>query len=305
MINDEQLHKWVNGELSEEELIAFKLRPEYDSLVELYKNTEHLTVPEFDENKVLNNVLSTEKLTPVSRNRRFILSSWVKYGVAASVLLLAAWLFWPSSNIVEYNLANGEKLEELLPDGSSFILNADSKLTFNPSDWNKSRTLQLEGEAFFKVKKGSKFSVNTPNGAVSVLGTQFNVNARGNTLVVKCESGRVGVENKDGKSVGELEANDALHIKSDGTVENWKTAENESSNWTRGIFSFKEVALSEVLAEMERQFDVEINDQDINTNMEVVTSFTKGDINIALKTILTPFGISYEIIDNRKIILKK
>ena len=42
MINDEQLHKWVNGELSEEELIAFKLRPEYDSLVELYKNTSSI-----------------------------------------------------------------------------------------------------------------------------------------------------------------------------------------------------------------------------------------------------------------------
>ena len=49
MINDEQLHKWVNGNLTNEELEVFKLRPEYDSLVELYENTEGLSVPNFDE----------------------------------------------------------------------------------------------------------------------------------------------------------------------------------------------------------------------------------------------------------------
>ena len=47
MKDDEILHKWVNGELSDEELKVFKLRPEYDSLVDLYKNTDNFLAPEF------------------------------------------------------------------------------------------------------------------------------------------------------------------------------------------------------------------------------------------------------------------
>jgi transmembrane sensor len=42
-------------------------------------------------------------------------------------------------------------------------------------DWSKERTLSLEGEAFFEVQKGSKFSVVTSDGIVEVLGTSFDV----------------------------------------------------------------------------------------------------------------------------------
>lgn len=306
MINDEQLHKWVNGNLSEEELEVFKLRPEYESLVELYKNTAGLSAPNFDEEKMLTEILKLEKKKKSPKQgRRVLLFSWVKYGVAASLLLLAAWIFWPESSSVEYNLAAGERAEATLPDGSTFVLNAESRLKYNKVDWKNSRTLNLEGEAFFEVKKGSNFTVYTPKGRVTVLGTKFNVQARNNTLEVNCQSGKVRVINLEGKILGELIANDAIRITDKGNVEKWQISPAEKASWVDGIFSFKNVSLAVVLEELERQYGMNIDTKNVDVAVQISTSFQKGNLELSLKTILTPFGFSYEKLDNQNIILKK
>ncbi len=306
MLNDEQLHKWVNGNLSEEELEVFKLRPEYDSLVELYKNTEGLSAPSFDEEKMLSEILKLEKKkTSPEKGRRVVLSNWVKYGVAASVLLLAIWLFWPESSTVKYNLAAGEKTEATLPDGSTFVLNAESVLTYNKEIWKTYRTLNLEGEAFFEVEKGSNFTVNTPKGLVTVLGTKFNVRSRNNTLDVKCQSGKVMVTDKEGSVLGQLVANDALRFSEDGKIERWESSPSEKPSWVDGVFSFKNVPLSVVLEELERQYNVKIDSKNVDTKTKVTTSFSLGNVEISLKTILAPVNIKFEKIDENNIILKK
>lgn len=306
MVNDEQLHKWVNGSLTEEELKVFKLRPEYDSLVELYENTEGLSAPNFDDEKMLAQILQEKKnKTLPEKGRRVFLTSWMKYGVAASLLLIAAWLFWPQSDAVKYELAAGERTEASLPDGSKFVLNAESELTYNKGVWGNTRTLNLAGEAFFEVKKGSKFTVNTPNGMVGVLGTKFNVRARNNTLEVNCKSGKVVVTDIDGNVFGELTANDAIRVSEDGTIESWKTSPAEKASWVNGIFSFKNVPLAVVLREVERQYEVKIDDSNIDSTAKVSTSFAKENIKISLKTILAPFSISYEKMDSKNFVLKK
>lgn len=306
MLNDEQLHKWVNGNLTEEELEVFKLRPEYDSLVELYKFTEGLSAPNFNEEEMLVQILKEEKIKPApEQGRRVFLSSWIKYGVAASVLLLAAWLFWPQSSQVKYDLAAGERTEAALPDGSKFVLNAESILTYNKDIWKKSRSLNLEGEAFFEVKKGAKFTVNTPQGLVGVLGTKFNVRARNNMLEVNCQSGKVVVTDKDGKVYGELIANDAIRVLENGTIESWQTSPATKASWVDGIFRFKNASLAVVLAELERQYGVKVDAKNVDSNVQISTSFQKGNLELALKTILLPLGISYEKLNNKNIVLKK
>ncbi len=305
MINDEQLHKWVNGNLSEEELKVFKLRPEYDSLVELYENTEGLSIPAFDEDKILTKILKEEKSKTLSeKGRRLFLSNWVKYGVAASVLLLAAWLFWPNSNTVKYNLTAAEKTEAVLPDGSKFVLNAESELTYNKEIWETSRTLNLKGEAFFEVKKGSKFTVNTPKGLVTVLGTKFNVRSRNDVLDVTCQSGRVMVLDKEGTVLGELIANDALRFTETNDIEKWNVSPSEKPGWVNGIFTFKNVSLAVVLEEVERQYDVKIDASEIDSDVKISTSFSDESMEIALNTILAPLVISYKK-NGENITLKK
>ena len=306
MKNDEQLHKWVNGNLTQEEMEVFKLRPEYDSLVELYENTENLAVPDFDESGMLTQILQQDKKSALpKKGKRVFLSSWVKYGVAAAVLLLAAWIFYPNQNAVQFKTAMGERTEGILPDESTFVLNAESELTYNAKTWASERELSLRGEAFFEVKKGSKFKVETPDGAVEVLGTKFNVRSRANALEVTCQSGKVAVINLQGKVIGELLANDALRISAGKDVEKWKISPTGKASWVDGIFRFRNVPLKMVLEELERQFEVRIQTGNIDAQVQVSCNFQNENLELALKTVLSPLGITYEKTTEQIIILKK
>lgn len=307
MKNDELLHKWINGTISEEELALFKLRPEYESLTVLYQNTEQLSTAGFDEDSMLSEILKTKKeASPqMEKSRRRILTTWVKYAAAASVLLVATWFFWPKNSRVVYEIAKGERKEGVLPDESTFVLNAESTLSYDAKKWEEGRNLDLKGEAFFKVKKGSKFSVNTLNGSVQVLGTEFNVWSRKETLEVKCQSGKVVVLSASGQLLETLNPNDAIRIVAGKETEKWVLQTANQVTWLKGISSFKKVKLEVVLEELERQFTISIDANQVNTQEIISCNFQHQDLNLALKTTLSPLKIKYEIKDNQRVYLTK
>lgn len=303
MTNDEMLHKWVEGTISEDELTEFKSRPEYPTLVELYKNTEGLSAPHFDEDAMLSDILRQpkNKLRAEKKDRRIFLKKWVTYAAAASVALLVGYFLWPygSSDLTEYKMASGESMEAFLPDESLFYLNAGSEISYNEKKWKNDRTLFLEGEAFFEVKKGSTFTVKTPNGSVQVLGTKFNVWSRQETLEVKCESGRVAIFTTGGKKLEELNANDAFQTMGSGKNKKWEINSNEIASWREGISKFNDVPLSVVLSELERQFDIKIKTEKINTKEIISCNFQHENLELALKTTLSPLNIKWVISGNK------
>lgn len=305
MTNDELLHKWVEGTISEEELNTFKSRPEYPSLVELYKNTENFSAPVFDQEKVLANILSQPKSTVKTEKtgRRIFLKNWMVYAVAASVALLVGYFLWPHAgepvNLITYQMAAGESMEALLPDESIFYLNAGSELSYDENNWNNERTLSLRGEAFFEVQEGSTFTVKTPNGDVQVLGTEFNVISRRKTLEVKCKSGKVAVLNSRGKKIGELTANKGLRITDDNLIKNLEVSTNDIASWREGVSKFDDVPLWVVLKELQIQFDIDIIKGNVNTEEIINCNFQHEDLELALKTVLGPLDIKYKIEGNQ------
>ena len=86
-------------------------------------------------------------------------------GIAASIVLLFGMFYGLNTGTTTHQSDYGTQLSVVLPDGSEAILNANSKIEFNTTDWkNENRTLELDGEAYFKVKKGSLFTVKTSKG---------------------------------------------------------------------------------------------------------------------------------------------
>ena len=297
MKNDELLHKWINDELTAEERKLFQARPEYESLKNLYKNTDHLSAPTFDQEGMLSHILQSEKTNPVAKKtgRRVFMNNWIKYAVAAVLVLLAGWFLFLNNTPVVYEMANGEKKEGVLPDQSMFYLNADSRLSYFKKTWKKERTLQLKGEAFFSVKPGSTFTVETPTGSVQVLGTKFNVWSRGDVLDVKCTHGKVAVLNAAGTKIGELNPFDALRIEKGKAPEKYRTAEEENVGWTQGITKLRDATVGQALAELERQFNIKINAGEVDLNTVINCNFQHEDLELALKTALSQLDINYEI----------
>ncbi len=310
MKNDELLHKWIQGELTEEEQSLFQNRPEYESLVELYKHTASFEAASFDETKMLATILKQPKEKSITKPpaRRVFLQSWARYAVAASIALMcmAGYFFWTNSGGTQsYASAIGERIEGQLPDQSSFILNAASELSYTAKTWDTHRHLNLTGEAFFTVKKGATFTVETKNGKVQVLGTAFNVRSRGGVLEVKCASGKVAVQKTSGTTIAELQANEAVRLDQNGSVQKRTIANGEAQSWVEGITRLESVSIGEVVEELERQFAVNIDASAVNKSTIVSCNFQHKSLELALKTALSSEGITFTLENDKKVMLHK
>lgn len=102
------------------------------------------------------------------------------------------------SNEISY--ANNSNLPKsyTLKDGTIITLNKNASITFEDSFNDKNRSVELTGEAFFKVAKNKNlpFIIETGKLKTQVLGTQFNLNATGLDFVVSVTEGKVKVFNK-------------------------------------------------------------------------------------------------------------
>lgn len=110
------------------------------------------------------------------------------FSYAAAILMLVG-LFYiislsnPSqpdtteSKSVEIVAENGSRKRVILPDGTTVMLNAGSRIQYSKTFMGKTRDVSLYGEAFFDVVHNAKipFHVHCNNIDIKVLGTAFNV----------------------------------------------------------------------------------------------------------------------------------
>ncbi|MEM9918726.1 MAG: FecR domain-containing protein [Bacteroidota bacterium] len=198
----------------------------------------------------------TAKEAPVVQMRRRKSLRWISYAAAACVAaLMFFWLYNPST-IVRSNAAGQELVQ--LPDNSSVQLNADSELRYQAGSWEENRLVELEGEAFFEVQKGSRFTVQTPLGIVEVLGTSFNVYARGAAFEVHCLTGKVRVQAESGKEVF-LTPGQFTRLDADQELLPASSADGERrASWRSGQFYFDNGKVKDVFEEIQRQYGVTI-----------------------------------------------
>lgn len=119
---------------------------------------------------------------PTVKKRRL---QWIMAAASLTVIAGAAVFYrtgnhaQPQTRSLSYVTQPAEKKSITLPDGSTVILNAGSKLFMEPSFGENDRKVRLEGEAFFEVTHdpSKPFKVETPQMEIKVLGTVFNVKA--------------------------------------------------------------------------------------------------------------------------------
>ena len=179
-----------------------------------------------------------------------------------------------------------------LPDGSTVQINSDSKLSYDTKNWATNRKIELDGEAFFEVKKGSSFVVKTKNGDVTVLGTSFNVYTRGNIFDVHCKTGKVSVTS--GKNESILIPSQSVSVTDQRHKFLPDVKEKESrSNWKNGTYNYTATALSEIVRELERQLDIKISIPLQLKQKQFTGSFNNSDIDTALSEVLWPLDLKY------------
>ncbi|MBT2563826.1 FecR family protein [Pedobacter sp. ISL-68] len=214
-----------------------------------------------------------EERQPKSRS----LFPLLKYA-AAIVVIISASLGWyaykkaqqPVQTAIAFlskTTQKGEKVRLILPDSSIVYLGAGSKLTW-PSHFVKGglRNIQLDGEAFFEVKRDttSPFIVHSGQMQTQVLGTSFNIYAypKDGTFSVAVRTGKVKVSES---SQGELKELSLLtpgmrifyHLREHNyTVHTERVTEVNA--WIKNSFAFKDITLPNMLKSLERYYNVNI-----------------------------------------------
>ena len=293
-MQENYLAKWLNNDLSEEELAVFKKSAEYASYEKLLEVSGSLEAPDFDMDKAFNDFKNNQLQKDVKVIKMNPMRKLWRIAAAIAVIFVASY-FYISTLDESISTQYAERNEVRLPDNSEIILNADSRITYSEKNWAKERNISLEGEAFFKVAKGQKFTVATKDGLVTVLGTQFNVENRTGFFEVTCYEGLVSVifNGKESK----LRAGNSF-IAINGNVLKTESPANTIPSWMSNESTFRSIPLKYVLDEFERQYNIEVKTQNINLEQLFTGSFSNTNINLALQSISTPSQIKYELEGN-------
>ncbi|MGJ8549793.1 FecR family protein [Winogradskyella wichelsiae] len=297
MNREELIKKWLDHNLNIEEQHAFEKLEDYSQLLKIDSTLKNFRAPDFTTEK------SYKTLQPLLKSKTTKTNTWHKsfFKIAAIFMIGFSFYYYTTTLDTEINTEIAEQSTIQLPDASRVNLNANSTVTFNKSNWDKTRAVQLKGEAFFKVAKGQKFDVITDDGIVSVLGTQFNVKQRGSYFEVTCFEGLVSVAH-NGKTVKLKPGNSFKVIDGKQIADIKETA--KQPHWLKGESNFESVPLKHVIAELENQYNESITTENIDTSRLFTGSFTHNNLDLALKSVTIPLNLSYSK-SGKSILLKR
>lgn len=241
---------------------------------------------------------------PKPKPRMLSLFSWRWKAAAAVFIVLAAALWYfhrgdAPAQVLVFTSGEGETLELLLPDSSTVALNENSRLEY-ASDFT-TRVVTLSGEAFFEVtqQSGAHFTVVTGDVRTTVLGTAFNVRAypQEHEVEVAVEHGKVAVAFDEAVSAERavLQAGEAVRV-FDEEKKMEKVHNPNALAWRKGVLSFDDHLMSQIVATLERYFDREIFVQDSALlQCHYTATFAKPNLNEVLDVLANTLGFEVEI----------
>ncbi|MFT3795866.1 FecR family protein [Flavobacterium sp.] len=296
--NEYFLSEWIEGRLTDAELQAKVPLLEYEAYLKLRQSLDGLAFPEPDMEQHYR-AIKHKKAESLDRQpaKTFRLFPW--FAAAAAVLLLfGMYQFLVFSNRVSTGF--GQRSEVVLADGSKVILNNKSSVAY-PNGFALRRKLELSGEAFFKVSKGKRFTVETAQGSVSVLGTQFNVIAQKDYFEVNCYEGKVSVHHQKQHQI--LTPGQSVRFYENQT-EQWQQ-EAVGPGWIRGESTFKNAPLESVLRQLENQYHREVDYPESLKGVRFTGSFTHCDLQTALRSICIPLQMQCDQTPDGKIVFSE
>ena len=303
--DDAFLARWLNGELSQEEEASLQARDDYAVLKRMAEESSQLELPSYSEGAAWEKLLAQKKARKTGSKSKVRSLRRVWWYAAAAVIGLLGVGYWYWMDIPTPALivtAIGEQYEGELPDGSKVRLNAVGELDYDAEVWSEQRKLSLSGEAFFEVKKGETFTVETPSGQIEVLGTSFNVWARDSQLEVVCHSGKVKVMN--GANESEIVVDQKAVLNAAGGFDITNLQLTPTPSWFRGWTACEGWALTRVFEELSRRYGITVDWEDESYRV-YDGGFPNDDLEKAIYFICDPMGLDYTLSeDNTRVSIR-
>lgn len=244
-----------------------------------------------------------DTISQKTTRKRISFASW---SVAASVVLLISASLFLRLNSTIIHTGIGEQMAVVLPDGSEVQMNENSHLSYKPYWWRFERELSLDGEAYFKVEKGERFTVVSSKGQTQVLGTSFNIYARGIDYEVTCLTGKVRVSGVLNEQHIDILPQQKVSVNTKGNLYKQDLSDlSQSVSWTQESFLFNATPIAEVWNTIERHYGIKVmaaDSLDLNYSGKFSRDLTVEEVvNIVCRS----FGLSFDKEGKDFIITKK
>lgn len=145
-----------------------------------------------------------------------------------------------------------------LSDGTLVWLNAESSLRFPARFSGDSRTVDIDGEAYFKVtpNKDQPFIVTTGGYDICVTGTEFNVrNYRDEPISTTLIEGGVKIEHEG--NIIDLAPGQQVTL-DNGHIRVASVNTDDYTAWQQGSFSFNLERLENIMTELSRWYNIDV-----------------------------------------------
>ncbi len=336
--------KYITGQASEEEadwLRAWiKESPENEAyFAELYETWHNALISrhQIDTDKAYSEFLDRtgQIAEPAERTGTGIRQIWSRIAAAAAIVIcFSAGLYYftgPAGHEREFTVVNvtkGTRKQFVLPDGSKVWVNAGSSLKYEKDFGQTSRTVYLNGEAYFDIAPGDKkvpFMVKTKDFVIRDIGTVFNIKAYSEIPVFEATvlEGEVSVEGKFSQETKSakvfLKRKQVLKVdiehlsmsnaagplskptyKADVPVQIQQLnpeEEDQYIGWKDGLLAFHDSSFGQIAQDIERRYNVRVifENEDLKDFKYSGSFRSVNDVTTVLNIIKKTTPINYSI----------
>ena len=202
--------------------------------------------------------------------------------------------------LAEITAPQGARIKFTLPDGSFGWLNSGSTMKY-ALDFNKTREVQLTGEAFFDVKhkENSSFFVKTDHINVEVKGTRFNVAAfpGESETSVTLEKGSVLLTGDKLALPIEMKPNERVEYNKDNqSIKKEIVSAPIFSAWKEGKLMLRNASVEELAKQLSRWYNVDVaivNSK--NIDLRYRATFEDENLKEVLRLLKITSNLDYKI----------
>ena len=219
--------------------------------------------------------------------KRFSLGTPLTILLGILLIGIAIYYLGNKGNTIQYASSENNVKAISLTDFSQVKLNEGSKLVLDEGFNKSERIVTMEGEAFFDVShnKEKPFIIHLELGSITVLGTQFNVNAQNgaDSIIISVKSGKVAFEPNNANKPFIVEANEELtyNVKSGNAVIKPVIGYNAGAWFDKNI-KFDGTTVSEMIEQLSQIYDVKY---EVDNKKLLSCKFTGNFKNTELKDI--------------------
>lgn len=253
----EKLFDWVSRSKENQKV--------FNEYVNLWSSQDN-RIGKFNLEKGLKDLNSKIDVFEESEKKKTVF--WNRWNIAAAIVLLMVsgyvlfhngiFSFREHQQLLLVEKSAADKREKFtLSDGSVITLNKSARLQYPEAFIADTREVYLSGEAFFEVAKDSlrPFIIHANGITTTVLGTSFNVNATGKTVIVSVATGKVKVS--DGRLDEILQPYEKA-VYRDQKLSKEATDFSEL-DWKERILQFNDTNLQQAAEMIAEEYNVSIN----------------------------------------------